>query len=103
MAERPQWRFRGPECGKGWASLYEPLIKLVEEAGGQVLQVKEKFGTLRFYYGPYDDTIEAAVEAARSKSAGTCEMCGEPGSLRGGSWLKTLCDACQTAREERQR
>ena len=46
-------------------------------------QVKEKFGTLRFYYTGGDDRIDGMVRMAESMSAVTCETCGAPGKLRG--------------------
>lgn len=55
-------------------------------------QVKEKFGTLRFYYDGGDDKIDGMVRMAESMSAVTCETCGAPGSTRGGGWIRTLCD-----------
>jgi hypothetical protein len=87
------------ECGPGWAHLYEPLIALVEKKGGTVLQVKEKFGGLRFYYGPADDVIERAIRLAEQASAVTCETCAAPGELRGRDWIVTLCQSCWDKRE----
>jgi hypothetical protein len=55
-------------------------------------QVKEKFGTLRFYYSGGDDVIDGMVRMAESMSAVTCEQCGCPGKQRSGGWIRTLCD-----------
>ena len=55
-------------------------------------QVKEKFGTLRFYYSGGDDEISGMVRMAESMSGVTCETCGNPGQQRGGGWIHTLCD-----------
>lgn len=55
-------------------------------------QVKEKFGTLRFYYTGGDDTIRGMVRMAEAMSAVTCEECGVPGEQRHGGWIRTLCD-----------
>ena len=57
-----------------------------------VEQVKEKFGTLRFYYRGGDDAVSGMVQMAELLSAVTCEECGKPGKLRGGSWVKTTCE-----------
>ena len=54
-------------------------------------QVKEKFGTLRFYYSGGDDYISGLVSMAESMSAITCETCGNPGTRTGGGWIKTAC------------
>jgi hypothetical protein len=57
-----------------------------------VVQVKEKFGTLRFYYDGGDDKIDGMVRMAESMSAVTCEKCGKPGGSTDGGWIRTLCD-----------
>ena len=54
-------------------------------------QVKEKFGTLRFYYSGGDDYISGLVSMAESISGITCETCGKPGTSTGGGWIKTAC------------
>lgn len=55
-------------------------------------QIKEKFGTLRFYYHGGDDIIDGMVRMAEAMSAVTCEDCGVPGKIRRGAWIRTLCD-----------
>lgn len=55
-------------------------------------QVKEKFGTLRFYYRGGDDYIDGVVSMAESMSAVTCETCGKPGTTTRGGWIRTLCE-----------
>jgi hypothetical protein len=57
-----------------------------------VTQVKEKFGTLRFYYSGGDEYIEGLVSMAESMSAVTCEECGKPGRTNNNGWLRTLCE-----------
>jgi hypothetical protein len=87
------------ECGPGWNHLIDPLIKRCTELGGIVDQVKEKYGTLRFYYmetGPASEDLWAVfqgeVDDAEHQSHMTCEMCGKRGyTLVKGGWLKTLC------------
>lgn len=71
----------------------------VDEMAVVAEQVKEKFGTLRFYwYGvglperTYSE-ITGAVSMAEMLSVSTCEECGHPGELRGPGWLSTRCDA----------
>ena len=54
-------------------------------------QVKEKFGTLRFYYSGGDEYISGLVSMAESMSGVTCEECGKPGTRTGGGWVKTVC------------
>ncbi len=62
-------------------------------------QVKEKFGTLRFYYSGGDDYISGLASMAESMSAVTCEECGNPGKTVGGGWLTTLCKEHAEARD----
>ena len=57
-----------------------------------VTQVKEKFGTLRFYYTGGDEYISGLVSMAESMSGVTCETCGVPGTQRKDGWIRTLCD-----------
>jgi hypothetical protein len=62
-------------------------------------QVKEKFGTLRFYYTGGDDYISGLVAMAESMSGVTCETCGNPGRRVGGGWITTLCKEHAEARD----
>ena len=69
----------------------------------QVLQVKEKFGTLRFYYrlhGASDEMaklIRAAVDRAEQASGQICERCGRTAKLSTNKgWWSTLCPRCRT-------
>jgi hypothetical protein len=62
-------------------------------------QVKEKFGTLRFYYSGGDDYISGMVSLAESMTGVTCEECGNVGERRGGGWVHTYCTPCEEARE----
>lgn len=57
------------------------------------LQVKEKYGGLRFYYTGGDDVIEGMVSLAETLSFRTCEICGSPGKPRRDGWVRTLCDS----------
>jgi hypothetical protein len=101
----------GFECGDGWFTILDQLMSNIQhhidwnnknfEKGykqykqvSQVTldQVKEKFGTLRFYYQGGDDVIDGMVRMAESMSAVTCEQCGNPGTTGGQGWISTLCE-----------
>lgn len=56
-------------------------------------QIKEKFGTLRFYYNGGDDVIDGYDRMAELMSSVTCEVCGNPGKIETiKGWVQTLCD-----------
>jgi ribosomal protein S27E len=54
-------------------------------------QVKEKFGTLRFYAQGGNECTHGMIQMAEAMSAVTCEMCGAPGTTGGKGWIRTLC------------
>ena len=58
----------------------------------RAIQVKEKFGGLRFYMNGGTESHNAFVSFAESMSDRTCEVCGERGKRRGGGWIRTLCN-----------
>ncbi len=63
--------------------------------GFAVDQVKEKFGTLR-YYCPGTDRIHNFIRLAETLSGMTCEICGKPGRLGSVSgWYSTRCKGCE--------
>lgn len=68
--------------------------RVVPEYCQQVVvdQVKEKFGSLRFYYHGGDDEVYGMVRMAESMSAVTCEVCGNKGKISGGGWLSCRCE-----------
>lgn len=76
------------------SSIAKGEYRPVPEACPQVVaaQVKEKFGTLCFYYRGGDSYIDGVVRMAECMSGTTCEDCGAPGISRQGGWIRTLCD-----------
>ncbi len=103
---RPLDFFWGCEHEGGWFDIVDSLCKrivkhidwkyrdLPEEKRPYPLvqQIKEKFGTLRFYLDRQDDEIHAMIMLAEEMSSRICEVCGCPGTIRPGSWVKTYCD-----------
>ena len=85
----------GFEVGDGWFELLKELSEKIEPYEVEAVQVKEKFGGLRFYLvGGAPQEVWDAIDAAEAQSFKTCEVCGEPGEARGGGWVRTLCSAC---------
>jgi hypothetical protein len=65
------------------------------------MQVKEKFGGLRFYMSGGDNECNAYVEFAERISFEICEYCGsthETSQTKKG-WIKTLCSECMRIQE----
>jgi hypothetical protein len=79
-------------------------LRDVPELVPQVIldQVKEKFGTLRFYYSGGDEYIHGMVTMAEAMSGCTCEGCGNPGKRHGGGWVRTMCGPCEEQREKKR-
>ena len=86
----------GFEHGDGWAKIIDELCaKIMEVCGDHIpvaTQVKEKYGTLRFYIDWGNEAVFDAISEAEDQSAKTCEVCGKSGKLRGKDWVRTLCD-----------
>ena len=84
----------GFECGDGWFDIIYKLSEQLEEEGVFATQVKEKYGTLRFYVGYASDRAFDMIDEAEAQTETTCELCGERGRLRGRGWVVTRCDKC---------
>jgi hypothetical protein len=78
------------DTGKA-AELEEKLAVAIEELP-VIVQVKEKFGGLRFYVQKATSEHYAYIEFAEAMSYRTCEDCGDRGSSRQGGWIKVRCD-----------
>lgn len=63
-----------------------------------VLQIKEKFGGLRFYYQGGDAEVHGMVTMAEAWAGFSCEVCGERGERRNSGWIRTLCDVHEAQR-----
>jgi len=109
----------GIECGDGWFNIVYELCTDIEHEAHQlgistksqewpeVLQVKEKFGTLSFYCaaGERDSdgrgmlpSIWTLIAQAAKKSKTVCEVCGSQATLHDDGYMRTLCDNCYAAR-----
>jgi hypothetical protein len=88
----------GFECGDGWFKLIDQLsadiTAIDKESETIAIQVKEKYGGLRFYIQGGTDVIFDRIDEAEELSLKTCERCGEPGTLRGTGWVYTMCERC---------
>ena len=86
---------------EGWYQIIVDCDKELTEIDPhyQILQIKEKFGGLRYYMTPCNDTTEEqrnkmyeVISKYEAIAACTCEATGKPGVLMKsiGGWLKTL-------------
>lgn len=84
-------------AGRGWLPL---VIEAMPGIGNALIRaIREDAGLLRIEVGRYTPTCKQAIELAQEKSAKTCEICGEPGSLhhelkndKPAGWHRTRCD-----------
>lgn len=73
-------------------SLHRELLE--SDPDYYITDVKEKFGTLRFYTGPLSDEGWGLVTKYEELSGAICESCGAPGEVKGPGWLKCRCEKC---------
>lgn len=95
--------FYGLTVGNGWFDLIWKLSEDLEKLDPALVasQVKEKFGTLRFYLvtsgQPMDERVRERIQLAEKQSACTCEQCGSPGKIYqgGGLYRHVACEPCE--------
>jgi len=101
----------GFEIGDGWVRIIERLSDRLErinqklpkdEARIEAVQVKEKFGGLRFYTSRCHDEADRFIAEAERQSLKTCEVCGRPGRQNSNGWITTLCTKCRRARDKKR-
>lgn len=102
----------GFACGDGWFDLIDELCDSIQSYIDNnsrqdriipqviVEQVKEKLGTLRFYYEGGDELIQGMVWFAESMSSRICEKCGNPGTRQGEGWVFTACQEHSVKKDE---
>jgi hypothetical protein len=98
------WSYKNKDWDVKWNEEHPDDPRTIREVVPQVVavQIKEKFGTLRFYYNGGDDQIFGMVRMAESMSSVTCEECGSPGETRGPGWIRTLCNTHEKAYQNRE-
>lgn len=78
------------------ADIQHELDKLKPETAAdfRVLQIKEKFGQLRFYTNWVTDGIDEVIRRYENLSEHTCIGCGAPATYRSIEWIAPWCDNC---------
>lgn len=86
-------------CGEGWFHIINVLCAQLEDQVTNhgaptpiVRDVKEKYGTLRFYADDCNEVQDALIYMAEELSGVTCEVCGKPGRRRAQYETETRCD-----------
>lgn len=95
-----------PACGDGWRQLIESLVIKLDalKIPYEVMQVKEKFGGLRFRFNldeqqPEDvwEKFHDLVSKTEQASYGICEFCAEPAvdvKAWNNWWVRAHCQKC---------
>ena len=105
-------------CGDGWFIIIDELCSIIENYMEneslrleydknykpceqiEAVQVKEKFGGLRFYTNYEPNYISGAIQMAEYMSYRTCEGCGSTNNVTQTTtgWIITLCAECHKKR-----
>jgi len=95
----------GIECGDGWYKIIDKMcegiqdyVDVMEIKQVEARQVKQKFGSLRVYYSPFETMIDAIVNEASMLSEITCEECGSKKKVKKYTvnqvWISPRCIKC---------
>lgn len=92
----------------GWYDLVDTLCSQIknhqeQNEGVDVVaeQVKQKFGSLRFYIRGGDMYIHGLIHMAEAMSYKICERCGSTDDIsQTEGWIKTLCKDCKKEYKE---
>ena len=117
-------KLHGFECGDGWFQLIAQIAVFISSATKHccAVQVKEKFGTLRFYVDFDVDTngeyiiheslvnsIQDYIDAVEADSVHVCEDCGvdlttasKESQKKLGYWIRNICKGCAEIHRKRQ-
>jgi len=102
-------KYATPDTQSGWNSIIISLSEKIndyvkgwrEEDKPKVMQIKEKFGRLRYYITTSDNVIFKLIRKAEDESVQTCETCGNKNDIkdhkrgqRKYGWIKRLCENC---------
>lgn len=93
---------------KGWRYAFgdemcEEIDKVLKKANYQndyrILEIKEKYGSLRWYTNSIPEKIfkehDKIIQKYEKLSEHTCIICGENGKMTNHGWLMPLCKDCE--------
>jgi len=95
----------GIECGDGWFFIIDSLCSEIQDSCDnnrapqvQAVQVKEKYGSLRFYLDRHIECFENYIDMAEAISKRVCEQCGSfaqiDDELIGYGSARDYCENC---------
>lgn len=93
------------ECELGWYDLVEAITVKLQQYNEKCLcqedmiwplQIKEKYGELRYYISSAPKEIRDFIAEQTEKSRTICEKCGQPGETYGKNWVYTHCNDCRS-------
>jgi hypothetical protein len=84
---------------EGWRKAFgEQMCKEIKNALGKnlnnyrIMQIKEKFGSLRWYDNGATEKVNRIISKYEILSAVTCIECGEPATRVTKGWISPFCD-----------
>ncbi len=92
----------GIDTSNGWYKIIDLLCELLQwdidhnnHSQIEAVQVKEKFGGLRFYTDTADERQQGMIDFAQHLSEITCEECGSMDNVtQTKGWIVSLCPKC---------
>lgn len=88
----------GIGCENGWFQLLWDFAEEIEKLNipdFQMIQIKEKFSSLRLYNNTATQEVMTIVGKYEKLSSITCEFCSKKGKFRKDlGWVRTLCNKC---------
>lgn len=91
------------ECGDGWKEILKPIFAYIDDYNKtcdddnhiNILQIKSKFGGLRFYTDKKTDKLRELIDKAENEALVTCEICGSKENIGVTlGWITTCCLDC---------
>lgn len=80
----------------------EELVKNNELDSYQIIQIKEKFGGLRWYDNSSLPGIQVIIAKYEALSEKICINCGKPAIWISKGWISPYCDECATKQAKAQ-
>ena len=112
----PEWDYEYTELDDmpdGWRIAFgeqmcaEIKAALLSEEGGEqlledyrIVQIKEKYGYLRWYDNFSTTKVQQIIRKYERKSAETCIKCGKPATKLSRGWIAPWCDECGNGPED---